>query len=55
MKNFIQLLKPPENFIGEKVVLVYHDMEILVEMKGEQEAIPEYNSISAYYTYCMVQ
>ena len=49
MKNFIQLLKPPENFIGETIVLVYHDMEILVERKGERKTPPGYNGISAYY------
>ena len=49
MKNFIQLLKPPENFIGEKIVLVYHDMEILVEKDGERVTPLDYNRISSYY------
>ncbi|MCK5201134.1 MAG: hypothetical protein KAR21_22425, partial [Spirochaetales bacterium] len=49
MEKFIQLHKPPKNFIGEKVVLVYHNMEILVEKNREKEILPGYSSISAYY------
>jgi NAD+ diphosphatase len=49
MKYFMQLLKPPKDFIGEMVVLVYHDMEILVERKSGKKTLPGYNSISAHY------
>ena len=49
MKNFIQLLKYPEKFTGENIVLVYHDMEILVEKNREEKILPGYHSISTYY------
>ncbi len=49
MKKLIQLLKLPENFTGEKVVFVYHNMEILVEKDKEGNPIPEYNKISTYF------
>lgn len=49
MKNFIQILSPSVGFSGEKTVLVYHDMEILVERQGERETLPGYNRISDYY------
>ena len=49
MKNFIQVLKYPEKFTGEKTVLVYHDMEILVEKNREKNILPGYIKISAYY------
>ncbi len=49
MKNFIQLFSPPVEIPGEKVVFVYHDMEILVERKGERETLPGYNRINTYY------
>lgn len=49
MENFIQLLTPQENFIGDNVVFVYHNMEILVEINREKKTLPWYNIISGYY------
>ncbi|MDA3938424.1 MAG: NAD(+) diphosphatase [Spirochaetia bacterium] len=49
MKNFIQLLIPPENFTGQSIILVYHDMEILVEKDEDGNPIPEYKKIRDYY------
>lgn len=49
MKNFKPLLVPPNNFDGDNVVFVYHDMEILVEKYEEGNPVPEYNKIIDYY------
>jgi len=49
METFTQLIKPPEKFTGKTIVLVYHNMEILVENNKEGNPIPEYKNICAYY------
>ncbi len=49
MGKLIQTLKPPEKFTGRTIVLVYHNMEILVEKNIEGNPIPDYKKINAYY------
>ncbi|RKX82290.1 MAG: NAD(+) diphosphatase, partial [Spirochaetes bacterium] len=49
METFTQLIKPPENFTGKTTVLVYHNMEILVEKNKEGNPVPEYEKIINYY------
>lgn len=49
MENFIQLLNHPEKFTGMRVVLVYHNMEILVEKNEVGNPVPGYKKISGYY------
>jgi len=49
MEKLIQLLKPPEKFTGKIIILVYHNMEILVENNEDGNPIPEYNKIVSYY------
>jgi len=49
MKNLEQQIIPPENFTGQIIILVYHDMEILVEKEKDGNPIPQYNKIIAYY------
>ena len=49
MEIFTQLIKAPENFTGKTIVLVYHNMEILVENNKVGNPIPEYEKIINYY------
>lgn len=49
MGKLIQLIKHPEKFIGRTVVLVYHNMEILVEKYEDGNPVPEYIKISEFY------
>ncbi len=49
MEKLIQLIKPPVNFSGRTVILVYRNMEILVEKNKEGNPVPEYEKIVDYY------
>jgi NAD+ diphosphatase len=49
MKNFKQLINPPINFNGKVVILVYHDMEILIESSVEGLTFLDFKKISSYY------
>lgn len=51
MNNFKQLIKPPDNFAGDKEILVYHEMEILVQKNSEKYKLPSYNLITSHYSF----
>ena len=49
MEKIEQLIKEPDEYSGEKVVLVYYNSMILVEEAKKGNPIPEYKKITAYY------
>ena len=49
MKKIEQLIKEPDEYSGEKIVLVYYNSMILVEEAKKGNPIPEYKKITAYY------
>lgn len=49
MGKLMQLIKSPEKFTGRTVILVYNDMEILIEKNEEGNPVPEYEKIIEFY------
>jgi NAD+ diphosphatase len=49
MEKFTALIKTPDKFSGDRVILVYNNTEILVEKYIDGNPVPEYKRITAYY------
>lgn len=49
MGKLKQVLNAPDKITGKSIILVYHNMEILVENNEEGSPIPEYNKIISFY------